>query len=184
MRGWLCRRRLAGVKAKPPERPAPPAVFSPPAPERPATPENRHPALASLRDELRDLRTLPELKGQLREAPEAQPELQELRVRAVQAEAELEQSQKHLQSLQEELTRRDGRGGSLDQLRNELLARIDSSAQPTSSRPSIVLNEDGRKSILNQRERLGGETGCKRVENNETCMKTCMTSMIIHIKPL
>lgn len=114
--------------------------------------------MASLRDELRDLKlnTL-----QVKEAPAAPPaapavpaELQQLRVRAVQAEAELEQSQKHLQSLQEELQKRGDGRGSLDQLRNELLARIDSSAGPTSSRPSIVLNEDGRKSILNQRERL------------------------------
>lgn len=148
VRGWLCRRRIAGAKAKTPERPAP-------APEPlQRSLEERHPAVASLRDELRDLKlnTL-----QVKEAPAAPAvpaELQQLRVRAVQAEAELEQSQKHLQSLQEELQKRGDGRGSLDQLRNELLARIDSSAGPTSSRPSIVLNEDGRKSILNQRERL------------------------------
>ena len=87
-------------------------------------------------------------------------ELEQWRARAAAAEAELEQSQIHLSILQQELQEKEvgsERGNSLDQLRNELLARIESNSGTSapggpSGRPSIVLNEDGRKSLLNQRE--------------------------------
>lgn len=71
------------------------------------------------------------------------------------AEAELEQRQRHLSTLQQEQRGEIGseRAHSLDQLRNELLARIETrSVAAASNRPSIMLNEDGRKTLLNQRE--------------------------------
>ena len=135
--------------------------------------EQRAQAEADLRNELRDLKLEKiHLEGELDTAKlreeavtaklkgsdKSSAEVQQLRARAAAAEAELEQSQRQLKSLQHELEQQRGdfgseRANSLDQLRSELLSRIESRAAPaTSNRPSIMLNEDGRKSLLSQRE--------------------------------
>lgn len=136
--------------------------------------EQRAQAEVGLRNELRDLKLEKiHLEGELDTAKlreeavtaklkgsdKSSAELQQLRARAAAAEAELEQSQRQLKLLQEELDQQRGdigseRANSLDQLRSELLSRIESRAAPpaASNRPSIMLNEDGRKSLLNQRE--------------------------------
>ena len=135
--------------------------------------EQRAQAELGLRNELRDLKLEKiHLEGELDTAKlreeavtaklkgsdKSSAELQQLRARAAAAEAELEQSQRQLNLLQEELDQRGDigseRANSLDQLRSELLSRIESRAAPpaASNRPSIMLNEDGRKSLLNQRE--------------------------------
>ena len=110
--------------------------------------EQRAQIEAGLRDELRDLKLEKiRLEGELDTATsreEAMSAVQQLRVKA--AEAELEQSQRQVKKLQD-------RADSWDSLRTELLSRIESrSAASASNRPSIMLNEDGRKSLLNQRE--------------------------------
>lgn len=82
-------------------------------------------------------------------------EAEEKARREAEEKAELEQRQRHLSTLQQEQRGEIGseRAHSLDQLRNELLARIETrSVAAASNRPSIMLNEDGRKTLLNQRE--------------------------------
>jgi len=134
--------------------------------------EQRAQLEAGLRNELRDLKLEKiHLEGELDTAKlreeaitaklkgsEKSTEVQQLRARASAAEAELEQSQRQVKILQEDLAQQRGsmgseRANSLDSLRTELLSRIESrSAASASNRPSIMLNEDGRKSLLNQRE--------------------------------
>ncbi|CAE7667888.1 XI-K [Symbiodinium pilosum] len=139
--------------------------------------EQRAAAEASLRNELRDLKVekirlegdLDTLKlreeamsAKLKGSDKAGTELQQLRSRAMAAEAELEQSRHQLEALQQQLERSSRQAGnerasSLDQLRSELLARIESKpTQPADPgmRPSILPDEDGRKSMLNQREMM------------------------------
>ncbi|CAE7438354.1 unnamed protein product [Symbiodinium sp. CCMP2592] len=140
--------------------------------------EQRAAAEGSLRNELRDLKVekirlegdLDTLKlreeamtAKLKGSDKAGAELQQLRSRAMAAEAELEQSRHQLEALQQQMDRSSREAGSerassLDQLRSELLARIESKStshvSDPSMRPSILPDEDGRKSMLGQREMM------------------------------
>lgn len=140
--------------------------------------EQRAQTEGSLRNELRDLKVekirlegdLDTLKlreeamaAKLKGSDKAGAEVQQLRSRAMAAEAELEQSRHQLEALQQQIERSSREAGSerassLDQLRSELLARIESKStshvSDPSMRPSILPDEDGRKSMLGQREMM------------------------------
>ncbi|CAE8658045.1 unnamed protein product [Polarella glacialis] len=91
----------------------------------------------------------------------AMSELQQLRVKANAAESELDQTRRHVERLRNQISQQSEEGGSaraasLDQLRMELLSRIEAKAIVPERQPSILppaQEEDGqRKTLMNQRE--------------------------------
>eukprot|EP00931_Biecheleriopsis_adriatica_P076367 TRINITY_DN5007_c0_g4_i1.p1 TRINITY_DN5007_c0_g4~~TRINITY_DN5007_c0_g4_i1.p1 ORF type:complete len:1783 (-),score=512.44 TRINITY_DN5007_c0_g4_i1:78-4991(-) len=145
--------------------------------------EERAQADGALRNELRELRLEKiRLEGELdtsklreeamseklKGSGQSNSELQQLRSKVTSAEADLEQSRKQVEMLRQQMSQQSqemgsDRANSLDNLRNELLSRIEASrgldmtrstvADIPSARPSILPGEeDGRKTLMNQRE--------------------------------